>query len=193
MLESIPPNSQLKITFGDAQKLLDDYRRLPLMANPKRDALKLWADNFAKTPSVSIESLEQLPELQEKWTQYSNYFVLRLQESGEAEVSQSVFITAYQQFNPSNSVSLGKMFDCVFDNLALSKDEYRMYASTDAKLGQTKITPSSTQTDRQTLVVAHLSRPVLPAISRDFNSLKDLTVSSDLDVKDEQKSLELFK
>ena len=191
MLESIPPNSQLKITFGDTQKLLDDYRRLPLMANPKRDALKLWADNFARTPSVSIESLELLPELQAKWTQYSNYFVLRLQKSNEAEVSKDVFITAYEQFNPSNAVSLGKMFDCVFNNLVLSKGEYRMYASTDEKLGQTKITPSSTQTDRQTLVVAHLSRPVLPAILRDSNALKDLKVSSDLDV--ENKTLEVFE
>ena len=191
MLESIPPNSQLKITFGDTQKLLDDYRRLPLMANPKRDALKLWADNFAQTPSVSIESLELLPELQAKWTQYSNYFVLRLQKSNEAEVSKDVFITAYEQFNPSNAVSLGKMFDCVFNNLVLSKGEYRMYASTDEKLGQTKITPSSTQTDRQTLVVAHLSRPVLPAILRDSNALKDLKVSSDLDV--ENKTLEVFE
>jgi len=85
------------------------------------------------------------------------------------------------------------MFDCVFNNLALSKDEYRMYASTDAKLGQTKITPSSTQTDRQTLVVAHLSRPVLPAIRRDVNALKDLSVSSNLDVEDVQKSLDIFK
>ena len=191
MLESIPPNSQLKITFGDTQKLLDDYRRLPLMANPKRDALKLWSDNFAQTPSVSIESLELLPELQAKWTQYSNYFVLQLQKSNEAEVSKDVFIKAYEQFNPNNSVSLGKMFDCVFDNLALSKGDYRMYASTDEKLGQTKITPSSTQTDRQTLVVAHLSRPVLPAILRDSNALKDLKVSSDLDV--ENKTLEVFE
>ena len=193
MLESIPPNSQLKITFGDAQKLLDDYRRLPLMVNPKRDALKLWVDNFAKSPSVSIESLEQLPELQTKWTQYSNYFVLRLQESNEAEVSKDVFIAAYEQFNPSNAVSLGKMFDCVFNNLALNKGEYRMYASTDEKLGQTKITPSSTQTDRQTLVVAHLSRPILPAIHRDSNSLKDLKVSSNLDVEDKNKILEVFE
>ena len=193
MLESIPPNSQLKVTFGDAQKILDDYRRLPLMTNTKRDAQKLWADNFAETPSTSIDSLGRLPELQAKWAQYSNYFVLRLQESNEAEVSKDVFMTAYQQFNPSNAVSLGKMFDCVFNNLALDKDEYRLFASTDAKLGQTKITPSSTQTDRQTLVVAHLSRPVLPTINRDANSLKDLTVSSNLDVKDEQKTLDLFE
>ena len=193
MFESIPPNSQLKVTFGKAQKVLDDYRRLPLMTNPKRDAQKLWADNFAKAPSASIESLGQLPELQAKWTQYSNYFVLRLQESNEAEVSKDLFMTAYQQFNPSNAVSLGKMFDCVFNNLVLSKGEYRMYASTDEKLGQTKITPSSTQTDRQTLVVAHLSRPVLPAIRRDSNSLKDLKVSSNLDVEDEQKTLDLFE
>ena len=193
MLESIPPNSQLKISFGDAQKLLDDYRRLPLMANPKRDAQRLWSNNFVNAASVPIDSLETLPELQEKWTQYSNRFVLRMQQSNEAEVSRSVFIKAYEQFNPSNSVSLGKMFDCVFKNLALGKDEYRMFASTDEKLGQTKIDPSSTQTDRQTLVVAHLTQPVLPAIRRDSNSLSDLTVSSNLDVKDEQKTLKMFK
>ena len=124
---------------------------------------------------------------------YSNYFVLRLQESNEAEVSKDVFIAAYEQFNPSNAVSLGKMFDCVFNNLALNKGEYRMYASTDEKLGQTKITPSSTQTDRQTLVVAHLSRPILPAILRDSNALKDLKVSSNLDVEDKNKILEVFE
>ena len=68
-----------------------------------------------------------------------------------------------------------------------------MYASTDEKLGQTKITPSSTQTDRQTLVVAHLSRPILPAILRDSNALKDLKVSSNLDVEDKNKILEVFE
>ena len=192
-LESIPPNSQLKITFGNTQQVIDDYRRLPLMTNAKRDAERIWADNFSKADSVSLDRLETLPELKDKWTQYSNFFLLRLNQNNEAEVAQDVFVTAFEQFNPSNSVSLGKMFDCVFDNLSFGENEYRMFASTDEKLGQTKIDPSSTQTDRQTLVVAHLSRPLLPAISRDTNSLSDLKVKSNLDVDDKQKLIEIFR
>ena len=163
------------------------------MTNAKRDAERIWADNFSKADSVSLDRLETLPELKDKWTQYSNFFLLRLNQNNEAEVAQDVFVTAFEQFNPSNSVSLGKMFDCVFDNLSFGENEYRMFASTDEKLGQTKIDPSSTQTDRQTLVVAHLSRPLLPAISRDTNSLSDLKVKSNLDVDDKQKLIEIFR
>jgi len=153
MLESIPPNSQLKITFGDSQQLIDQYRGLPLMTNAKRTAEQIWLDKFAGAQSVPVERLADLPELQDKWSQYSNWFSLR-----------------------NNGM-----------------DEYRMFASTDEKLGQTKIDPSSTQTDRQTLVVAHLSRPSLPKVRRDSNSARDLKVVSDLDTKKEQNTLEMFE
>ena len=193
MVESISPNSQIKITFGDSKQLIEDYRRLPLMINAQRTAEQLWTDNFAETESVPVDQLANLPELQDKWPQYSNWFLLRLNETNESEVARSVFVAAYEQFNPSNAVSLGRMFDCVFENLSLDVNEYRMFASTDQKLGQTKIDPSSTQTDRQTLVVAHLSRPRLPKISRDTNSAADLKVVSDLDSKKEQNTLEMFE
>ena len=193
MFESIPPNSQLKIIFGDSQQIIDNYRHLPLMINAKRDAERIWKDNFQKAESVTLDRLENLPELQDKWTQYSNFFLLRLNQSNEAEVAKDVFVDAYQQFNPSNTVSLGKLFDCVFENLSLGENEYRMFATTDEKLGQTKIDPSSTQTDRQTLVVAHLSRPKLPKITRDTNSLSDLKVTSDLDVDNQQNAIEMFE
>ena len=38
MIESVPPNSQVKIIFGDTQQLIDQYRGLPLMTNAKRAA-----------------------------------------------------------------------------------------------------------------------------------------------------------
>ncbi|MDB2685961.1 hypothetical protein N9Y42_02010 [Mariniblastus sp.] len=193
MIESIAPNTQIKVTFGDTQQVINDYRQLPLMANAQRTAKLLWVENFDKAESVPVESLANLPELQDKWSKYSNWFSLQLLESDETEVSQDVFMAAYERFNPSNAVSLGKMFDCVFDNLKLSADEYRMFASTNEKLGQTEIDPSSTQTDRQTLVVAHLSHPSLPKILRDSNSAGDLKVISDLDSKNEQDSFEIFE
>ena len=193
MLESIPPNSQLKITFGDTQQLLQDYRRLPVMINAKRTAEQLWTEKFPEAESVPVEWLADLPELQPKWPQYSNWFSLKLNETAETEVARDVFVMGYEQFNPSNAVSLGRMFDCVFDNLKLGEDEYRLFASTDEKLGQTKIDPSSTQTDRQTLVVAHLSHPSLPNVKRDTNSVGDLKVVSDLDSENERNSLEIFE
>ena len=193
MVGSIPPNSQIKITFGDSQQLIEDYRKLPLMSNAKRTGEQLWTDKFEDAESVSMERLAEMPELQDKWPQYSNWFLLRLNETNEAEVARSVFVSAYEQFNPSNAVSLGRMFDCVFNRLSLGKDEYRMFASTDEKLGQTKIDPSSTQTDRQTLVVAHLSRPSLPKVDRDTNSVGDLKVVSDLDATNKQEPIEMFK
>ena len=190
-VESIPPNSQITITFGDSQQVIDDYRRLPLMANARRVAEQIWADKFGDDQSVPVEWLADLPELKAKWRQYSNRFLLRLNENNEAEVSRSVFVAAYEQFNPSNAVSLGKMFDCVFENLSLDVNEYRMFASTDEKLGQTKIDPSSTQTDRQTLVVAHLSHPTLPKIIRDKNSAADFKVASNSN--NEEEPLEMFE
>jgi len=193
MLESIPPNSQLKITFGDSQQLIDQYRGLPLMTNAKRAAEQIWLDKFAGAQSVPVERLADLPELQDKWSQYSNWFSLRNNQTSESGIPRSLFVAAYEQFNPNSEVSLGRMFDCVFDNLELGMDEYRMFASTDEKLGQTKIDPSSTQTDRQTLVVAHLSRPSLPKVRRDSNSARDLKVVSDLDTKKEQNTLEMFE
>ena len=193
MIESIAPNSQVKITFGDPQQLISDYRRLPLMSNAKRDAQKLWADNFGSSPSVPVQSLAQLPELQEKWEQYSNLFLLRLNQTNEEEVAYDLFVSTYEQFNPSNSVSLGRMFDCVYYHLSLGANQYRMFATTDEKLGQTKIDPDSTQTDRQTLVVAHLSRPELPAVGRDANAADDLAIVSDVDQQDSQNTIEMFK
>ena len=193
MVESIPPNSQVKITFGDSQQLIDKYRALPLMTNARRTAEQLWDDKFKEAKSVPVEWLADLPELKDKWTQYANWFSLRLNDNSESEVARSVFVTAYEQFNPNSAVSLGRMFDCVFDNLKLDMNEYRMFASTDEKLGQTKIDPSSTQTDRQTLVVAHLTRPNLPKIRRDSNSASDLKVVSDLDSKKAQNTIEMFE
>ena len=160
-----------------------------------RNALlaQLWDSKFEATKSVPVEWLADLAELQDKWPQYSNWFSLQLSDTSESEVSRSVFVAAYERFNPNSMVSLGRLFDCVFDNLELSKDEYRMFASTDQKLGQTKIDPSSTQTDRQTLVVAHLSHPSLPKIRRDTNSASDLKVVSDLDSSKAQNTLEMFE
>ena len=166
------------------------------MSNAKRTAELLWKDKFDKAQSVPVEQLADLPELQNKWTQYSNWFSLQLNEtgeSGESEIAKDIFVTAYEQFNPSSAVSLGRMFDCVFENLSLDANEYRLFASTDEKLGETKIDPSSTQTDRQTLVVAHLSHPTLPKIRRDTNSVGDLKVISDLDSRNKQNTLEMFK
>ena len=192
-VESVPPNSQITITFGDTQQVIEAYRGLPLMANARRIAEQLWADKFENAESVPVEWLADLPELKDKWPAYANRFLVRLNETNEAEVSRNDFVSAYEQFNPNSAVSLGRMFDCVFENLSLDVDEYRMYASTDEKLGQTKIDPSSTQTDRQTLVVAHLSHPTLPKIVRDKNSAGDLKVVSDLDSRNEQNSIEMFE
>ena len=193
MIESISPKSQIKITFGDTDQLFDDYRSLPVMTHSKRDAEKLWKDNFDVAVSVPVDQLAELPELQDKWPQYSDRFSVQLSDSGDSEVARDVFVDAYERFNPSNTVSLGRIFDCVFDNLNLGANEYRMFASTDEKLGQTKIDPSSTQTDRQTLVVAHLSPPSLPKVGRDSNSAGDLKIVSDLDSKNEQNALEIFE
>lgn len=188
--KEIDPKTQLKIVFDDSNKILEQYRVNRLMFNARRTATQLWNDNLGeKADATTMESLAEWAMLKEKWDDFSNAILMRKQPNEDVSVvSKVVFLDVYEQTNPTPYVSLGKIFDCIFDNLKMNEGDMRLFGTTDQKIGQTKIYPDSTQTDRQTLVVAHLTYPRLPDVGRDTNSVADLKSISDLD----RKKMELF-
>jgi hypothetical protein len=193
VVEALDPKTQIKITFDDSPDVLTQYRSDRLMLNSRRSAAKLWHDWFGGQNSVAMQSLAEVDALSDRWDDYSNAILMRQQATNESNVDQEVvdqetFLDVYEQINPTPYVSLGKMFDCIFDNLQMDAGDFRLFGTTDRKIGQTKIYPDSTQSDRQTLIVAHLTYPKLPEVGRDTNSVADLKSISDLD----RKKLELF-
>ena len=85
---------------------------------------------------------------------------------------------------------MSRIFDAVIDNLQLAKGEMRLLGVTDQALGTTKFSPASTQTEQQTLVVAHLKRAKLPNPIPDTNTRRDFSGRSNLDWLDELEELE---
>ena len=88
---------------------------------------------------------------------------------------------AYQELNPVRNVTLGRILNRIEKTLVLSPAQYRLYAATDQAIGNTNVVPNSTQVDRKTLVVAHLTRPSLATPTRDVNSPADFGNESTLD------------
>lgn len=185
----LDPKTQVKITFDNSKDILKQYRSSRLMINSRRSANKLWNDHFGEEESASMQALAEIDGLSDKWDDYSNAILIRKQPNADLDVVQKqAFLDVYEQLNPTPYVALGKMFDCIFDNLQMNQGDFRLFGTTDQKVGQTKIYPDSTQSDRQTLIVAHLTYPKLPEVGRDVNSVADLKSISDLD----RKKMELF-
>jgi hypothetical protein len=191
LVEEIAPKSQMAIQFDGSPDLLEEYRSDRMMFNSRRDAAMLWKNSIGSNKvSTTLEELSEVPEIAENWDEYSNAIMMRMPTNAvDSIVTKEAFLNAYEQMNPAPYVSLGKMFDCVFENLQMGHGDYRLFATTDEKLGKTKIYPDSTQSDRQTLIVAHLTHPQLPQVARDTNSVADLKRVSDLD----HKKMELFE
>lgn len=179
-----------------AAELSRPWRAIPVFHNTFGGATKIWADNVnqgkplnSRDPTfISLDQLSTFPELQSNWPDYRRIF-LQSPNRIEDRFSAQDFNDAFQILNGVSVVTVGRLFDSVINSLTLAPGEYRLIGATQQRLGRTAFDPESTQIDRQTLVVVHLTRPQLPAAKPDLNAFEDFKVVSDLDR--EREALEL--
>ncbi|MEL7498901.1 MAG: hypothetical protein AAFN77_14935 [Planctomycetota bacterium] len=155
-------------------------RGIPIYFNPENYAGEVWRKTFGNRGSVTLDMLLGIPEVAEKSDDYKNWF-FRQEDFDANEIGLASFINVYQELNPINNVTLGRVIDRVDNALELGTDEFRLYAATDQPIGTTKIVPESTQVDRQTLVVVHLSQPKMGQAKPDANAPSDFGIESTLD------------
>ena len=174
-----------------------------LLSN-KRRALHYWTevlkqrtadDSSGVQPRILVEELRSIPEFAERWNDLLA-IAIRTKNGfdpgsiGSAELTQEEFETVLNTFDTRTDIDVSRIFDAVIDNLQLAKGEMRLLGVTDQALGTTKFSPASTQTEQQTLVVAHLKRAKLPNPIPDTNTRRDFSGRSNLDWLDELEELE---
>jgi hypothetical protein len=191
IVDSLNAGSSTELKFDGDESIVESYRTDRLMLNSRRDADRLWQETFGNQASSSLDAVLAISQLKDNSIEFSNA-IMRKQSNDNADanppVTRQLFMDVYEELNPVGFVTLGKLFDCVYENLSIGPEQIKLYAMTDVQIGETAIHPDSTQTDRQTLIVAHLTHPTLPVARRDKNSVADLKSISDLD----RKNMELF-
>ncbi|MEM7782063.1 MAG: hypothetical protein AAF623_01830 [Planctomycetota bacterium] len=193
-VDQLPNGEGTELQFENVAKenLGERWYGIPGFGNTMRDARALWRRNFGKSVSVEYSELESLPELKENWQLYQQYFfsVMSRKTGNEASlISSYEFATIFRRLNNLSDINVGGMLDKVIGNLTLGKGEVRLVGVTTQRLGATRYDPSSTQTNRMSLVVVHLTLPKLPKASADLNTAEDFRVVSDLD---REKEMEIF-
>lgn len=185
--------ADLQFESKSDEEIAQPWQGNPLFNNTRRAAMQIWRNNMGDVDNAFLYEIAEFPELNSKWPEYERMF---LQESTDPEYPYNLqmFIRNYQKVNSRSSVSLGRMLYAILNNLVLAPGEYRLIGGTDQRLGNTVFDPESTQTDQQTLVVAHLQRPDFPKASPDLNAAEDFTGKSSLDWERDAKELdELLK
>ncbi len=182
----------LELNPTTKNEFAERWRRNPVFSSSARAADAIWNNNVNDSKPLPLESVLEFPELADQINKYEVRLIQigNSQERVEPVYSKIDFREAYRTVNVQSSVRIGRMFDTVVENLVLAPGECRMIGLTDQRLGRTKFDPDATQTDQQTLVVAHLKQPPLPAAKRDKNALVDFTGKSSLDYEAAEEALE---
>ncbi|MFT7631103.1 MAG: hypothetical protein ACI87E_002117 [Mariniblastus sp.] len=174
------------------EEIKQNWDDLPTFLNTKKMAVRIWLDNVGGPEPTPLENIEAFPELQNQLPKFLS-LLLRQTPDTEEGYTYDQFVDAYESAFSLKNVSLGRMLDSVLQNLTLSQGESRLIGATSQRLGATKFDPESTQTDQQTLVVAHLQMPDLPLAKRDLNGSEDFTrVRSNLDWDDDDELKDLL-
>lgn len=182
-------DAELKFDSRDANDLGAAWIGNPTFKNTYRSAGDIWDSNLGEAQAAVLDEIREFPELKSAWPKYERLF---LQNSSDPEnaFNRQTFVDIYQVVNSAANVSLGRMLDVVLNNLTLAPGEYRLIGATRQRLGKTVFDPESTQTDQQTLVVAHLKQPKFPVPQPDLNSYEDFTGKTSLDWEQEMKELD---
>ncbi len=189
LLENLPADSAQEIELMPNDELWRRFVRQPVFANTYRDAVSIWREAFGIGIQglVDVEQLREISEVEQHWNDYLTFFIQ--QKTDMSAISGKQFVDAYQELNPTSRVTLGRLLDTVDQSLPLAVNSFRLYGTTDLDLGSNQILPEATQSDRQTLIVVHLTRPELPTINQDINAPGDLGVESNVDF---DREMELF-
>lgn len=177
-IPTLAAGAKAMLQFDLHQDATSVTKSIPVYFNPERYAMDLWKDAFGSKSDVAQSTLLGIPGVVEQADEYRTWFLRN--NSGDV-ITRSNFLVAYQELNPVRNVTLGRIFDRIEKTLVLSPAQYRLYAATDQAIGNTAVIPDSTQVDRQTLIVAHLTPPSLASPARDVNSPADFGNETSLD------------
>ncbi len=184
---------QLTLESVSAEAVADRWHQIQLFSSSARMAEEIWNRNVDEPGArLGLEQLQTFPELADDWPRWDRLFrqMMAMSDSNDGKIDQLVFQRVFQLVKNESGIRLGRVFDCVVENLQLAPGECRMIATTNQKIGQTRFEPEATQTDQQTLVVVHLKHPPLPIARRDENALTDFVSVSDLDWQREMDELD---
>ena len=158
---------------------------------------KLTADSDESESShVPVSVIrEQLPEISNRWDEFVQLLTRKLPTSGpgellETELNFRIFRDVVLQMMQSDQINVSMIFQTVARNLELAVGEMRLMAITNQPIGNNLLSPRSTQSQQQSLVVVHLKRPPLPAARGDTNAIEDFFSRSDQDWLAEQAEYE---
>lgn len=179
-LDLLAPGDTKSLSLIAVDSTRSVTQQLPVYFNPAQFAEDAWESTYKGRAEVTMDELMVLDAVQEKPAAYQNWLLQRM-DLNVLRISRSVFKEAYQDLNPSNNVTLGRLLDRVDQTLPIDDGQFRLYAATNELIGNTKIEPDSTQVDRQTLVVVHLTKPSLIKPVPDKNSPADFGADSTLD------------
>ena len=133
---------------------------------------KLEDGDRISMPQIREQPLleKYLPMLEEKAEPFEG--------SDELSISRNDFLSTIAKEGRNESGSLvGNLLQVVLNNLELGKGEVRLLGVNRNQIGNTRFDPESTQTQSETLIVAHLRHPDLPPAARDVNSILDFTTA----------------
>lgn len=183
----------LKFTICNREDVASCWLDNPLFVSDYRQSRRLW-DQYvgSSVDSASLEQIQQIPEVQEIWTEFSR--ALLSQYPGKTlkdlwdQVDFETFRTIIGRLAGKSGINIGRLFDMVIERMELEKGEMRLIGQSDQRLGSNRFQPESTQINRQTLIVVHLKNGKLPPAKRDVNAIADvLPGQSNLDWPDDDQ------
>ena len=189
-------------SMTDPRQMREPWLQRKVILSAPYIAHSYWTGELGQKPfsedrnqSVSVSELKNIPEFNARWDEFLAIIGRRLPGVDfslleETAIDFPSFLDAYESFNQRADIDVSRLFDSVIDNLDLAAGETRLIGVTRENIGNTKISPASTQTQQQTLVLVHLRRPPLPQPTSDVNSLIDFTGKSSLDWEQDMKALE---
>ena len=196
-LNSQSSTSELKLNAIAKNELARDWKNAVLFHSSEGITNDLWNKHFGDSiTSVSRAQIQEIPEFSRRWEEVEPLF-FRLANRQELPPESERFtkndlLTVFRMLHSESSIRLGLMFDNVMQRLEMGKGECRLIGATQQRLGRTRFEPDATQSDVQTLVLAHLKRPPLPPAKRDLNAYIDFTGKSNLDYENENQLLDEF-
>ena len=154
----------------DGEFRFDEWNESHTTQNIKRVARETFTRlDVDKNDWVSRTELADYPEMLEQFTRYDS--TSREQDYGVLD--QFEFERCFLATRKQDTMSLGRLFDMVATNLALSKDQCRMIGWSKEMIPGTHIYPEATQNNARTFVIVHLESGALPDPTQDVNSHYD--------------------
>ena len=182
--------SKVTLKFSEHQNTQDLTSGMTSYFDPEQHAEQCWVKEFAQRTSATLDQVCNMEVVAGRGEDYRNWLMTQDPDLDATSISMGQFKEVYQELNPIEGVTLGRMLNRIDQTLTLPTGQFRLYASSPGAIGGASIEPASTQTDRQTLVVVHLTHPNMGKIDRDANSPADFGINAELDDEKEEDNFD---